>query len=130
VGFGLSFGVCADASVFSGISAAISGTLNNATLKWQLQTSNDTPIDTTTGRGECAYTSAATKWTDCVYNTLTNGAISSTVATFNYNFSQFSGGVPVSTVDKNELIGVQWQIECGSGSTCAIDILIDDVKLR
>jgi hypothetical protein len=129
VGFGLSFGVCGNAASFTGISATIGGSLNNAALKWQLQTSNNTPIDAATGKGECAFASPDTIWSDCVYNTATVSNVSTTVGTFSYPFSQFSGGKPVTTVDKNEIIGVQWQLECASGSTCSsVNISIDDVK--
>ena len=103
--------------------------MSNATLKWQLQTSNDTPIDTTTGRGECIFGSAATKWTDCVYNGLTITPVNTTPATLNYPWSQFTGGKPLTTVDKNELIGFQWQLECAQSSGCSnINITFDNVK--
>jgi hypothetical protein len=131
VGFGLSFDICGDASAFAGISAVIGGTLSNAALKWQLQTSNDTPIDSTTGRGECAYSPPEEKWTDCGYNGLTITGVSTTVNTYSYTWGQFTGGKPVTTVDKNEIIGLQWQVECPSGgSSCTIDITIDDVKFH
>jgi hypothetical protein len=127
VGFALTMGVCADASAFSGISAVIGGTLNNATLGWQLETSNDTPMDTSTGRGKCAYTSTS-PWNDCGYNSVTVSGVAATAATFKYSWSQFTGGKPVTTVDTNELLGLQWQFECKVGGGCSIDITIDDVK--
>ena len=129
VGFGLTFNICGNASAFSGISALIGGSLGNATLVWQLQTNNDTPIDTTTGRGKCTYTTGS-MWTDCGYNSFTipGSSVSSTPATLRYAWSQFTGGKPVATVETNEIIGTQWQLECRSGGTCTVDITIDDVK--
>ncbi len=40
---------------------------------------------------------------------------------------QDNGGKPIATVDATEIIGTQWQLECRSGSTCTVDITIDNV---
>ena len=129
VGFGLSFSICGNASAFTGISASIGGTLGNATLVWQIQTDNDTPINTSTGKGRCAYPSG-TMWNDCGYNSYTfaSGSVPSTPTTFNEAWSQFTGGKPVTTIEANEIIGTQWQLECRTGGTCNVNITIDDVK--
>jgi hypothetical protein len=135
MGFGLSFNICGDATATfggtnAGVSAAMGGTLNNAALKWQIETSNDAPIDTTTGRGECAYTSESSKWSDCMYNTV-NVSLPSSVSTLSYTWSQFTGDKPVTSVDKNEIIGLQWQVECPfGGSSCAIDITFDEINFH
>jgi hypothetical protein len=68
-----------------------------------------------------------------VYNGLTivSGVALRSVSTASYTWSQYTGGKPVTTVDKNEIIGMRWQIECPSGgSSCVIDITLDDIKFH
>jgi hypothetical protein len=59
---------------------------------------------------------------------VTISGVAAPAATFKYAWSQFTGGKPVTTVDTNEILGLQWQFECKVGGGCSIDITIDDVK--
>ncbi len=126
-GFGLAFAPCTNASAYSGISSMIGGTMGGSTLKFMMQTAQTAPVDAAANRGECPFTSEATKWSDCVFNRVTVSGVTTTVATFSFTWSQLNGGTPVSTVDPTKLLGVQWQFECASGSTCTIDVTIDNV---
>lgn len=44
-----------------------------------------------------------------------------------YTSSQLTGGIPISPVDETEFLGLQFQLEGGSGSTCSVDVTLDDI---
>jgi len=127
-GFGLAFTPCSDATAFASISSSILGSLGGAVIKLQLQTSRNLPIDAQSTRGECAYTSASTMWDNCGFNTIAMSGVASTAKAFSYTFAQLTGGKPITPTDPTELVGIQWQFECGTGSNCVVDITLDDVR--
>ncbi len=127
-GFGLWFTACSDATAFDGISFDISGNVGtSAKITVALQTHSDYPINTVDMKGGCAFASAATQYTDCVYPTVTKdvpeGGGTVTVA-----WSEFAGGKPVATGDASEIVGIQWSFAWAMGSTAyPIDVDVDNV---
>jgi hypothetical protein len=130
VGFGLALEGCFDASVWHGISASIAGSVGSfGFLKVAVQTSKNTPLDITPGKGECTFTSQSTEWTECGYNSVAVSGVSATAKTFSYTWSKFTGGLPVDPVDPTEIVGIQFQFECSlsASSACAIDVTLDNI---
>lgn len=120
-GFGMAFDTCVDATAFTGIQFDLWGT--SSSTVFQIQTSEDQNMDygdpkatcDTAVSGECAIPQARIQ------------TVSETQTAVQLPFADFSGGVPVATVSTNQLIGLQWQFECGAAEGCPVDVRIDNV---
>jgi hypothetical protein len=135
-GFVLWFGPCvnattvADSGVVNGaMNLSIGGSLGNATLKFQVQSQEDYPVDTTNTKGACLYSSCATKFSDCVSPTDTLTTLAATPTNTTFPWSAFVGGVPKATTTGDGLLGLQFQYECQVNSPCMVDMTIGAIVL-
>lgn len=127
VGFGMWFGPsCSDASAFDGISFAIGGDGGNTQIQVQVQMSRDYPIDAANNKGECEFTDEETKWSECTNNATTIEGVNATQQEYQLGWEEFQGGTPITPLDPTELLGIQWQFNCGSAD-CPLDVVLDDV---
>jgi hypothetical protein len=120
-GYGLYFTSCLDATAYDGVSLVVSGNLGGGTLSLQAQTNNDYPINVTSQKGACAG-----DWASCANNESTI-AVTTTPALVEVPWAQFTGGEP-SAMEPNELLGLQWQVECNSTTSCAVDLTLGAVR--
>jgi len=127
-GFGIWFAGCLDASSYDSISFDVTGDVGAAaTLTIGLQINSDQPIDTTNMKGSCAFTSEATKYSECVIPVATVD-VPAGGGTVTVPFSEFAGGKPVATSDGSELLGIQWSFAWAAGDTAYnVDVTIDNV---
>lgn len=120
-GFGMAFDTCVDATAFTGIQFDLWGA--SVSTVFQIQTSEDQNLDygdpkavcDTAVSGECAIPASRIQ------------TVMADQTTIQLPFAEFSGGVPVPTVSENQLIGLQWQFECGNAEGCPVDVRIDNV---
>ncbi len=125
-GFGLWFPdltpSCSDASLYTGISFELSGTVGNVEIQVQLQHRANYPIEGE--KGACPFTDEATKWDVCTNNRVILNGQTGVVA---LPFAEFTGGLPEATLNPAELLGIQWQLNCGPEGDCTPDLTIDNV---
>lgn len=123
-GFGMGFTPCIDATGFSGIQFDLWGTAG--TTKFQVQTSEDQNKDYGDARATCDSAVSG----ECQIPYLQIADLPTTPTTLTFAWADFSGGNPVPTVSTNQLLGLQWQFECGGGDGCPVDIHIDNVTFH
>jgi hypothetical protein len=119
-GFGFWFGPCTDASAYSGVTFNIGGSSGETQIIFQVQTSRNYPIDDANSKGECVGS-----WGDpCASNeveiTVPDGGGVVQVA-----WAELTGGLP-EAIDATELLGIQWQFNCGDAA-CDVAVTLDDV---
>lgn len=132
-GFGFWFGpACNNASGYTGISFTLKGDMGNTQLEVQMQSSRNYPIDTANKKGECDWgTDATTKWSVCVSNTKKFSTLAVTAdaaTTVQIPWAEFTGGKPVDPLNAGEILGMQWQFNCGTEAACTPSVTLDDVK--
>jgi len=124
-GFGLWFpnltAACSDASQYTGISFDLTGEVGNVEIQVQLQHKANYPIEG--DKGACPFTSDDTKWDECTNNSLTLEGQSGTIE---LPFTDFTGGMPEDTLNPAELVGLQWQFNCGDAE-CTPDLILDNI---
>lgn len=137
-GFVLWFGPCVDASKVldmdsasntTGVDFSLGGSLGGARLKVQMQTHADYPVDVANHKGGCLYPTCATQWTACVGPTLTVAAVSPAPSLVTVPWANFTGGLPVATTRGSGVVGLQFQLECVAGTTCAVDLRLGAIVL-
>jgi len=128
-GFGFWFGPCVDASAYPGVTFVLDGTNGPTEVLIQVQSSRNYPYDRDANKGECSGT-----WSDgCASNEAELVLDEDTVLPlpFDVAFADLSGGQPidwsVEGVDATELLGVQWQFNCGD-EVCDVDMYLDDLN--
>lgn len=89
-----------------------------------LQTASNYPIGG--ARGGCMYDSEDEKWSVCTNNFMELTEPLSGLTHVVIGWDEFGGGSPVSSVDPTELLGVQFQFNCGA--TCDIDVVLADLS--
>jgi hypothetical protein len=127
-GFGLYFAHCSDASAFTGVQFDISGDVGaSGMLNFLVQTNETYQIRTGEMKGACAWTEA-TEYSACVPPGKMI-AVTDTTQTLTIPWTDLMGGVPVSTVSSNQLIGLQFQFAWTDGGTpYDVNVTIDNVR--
>jgi hypothetical protein len=125
-GLALDFDTCSDASDYAGIAVTLQGSVGVGQFYLQLETRRNMPNDDPDGH--CVYTSEASKWEDCGYNYVAITDLTDTAKVYEFPWSQFTGGKPITPVDATELLGMQFQFECTTSSSCPIDVTLTDVR--
>ncbi len=124
-GFGLWFPdlteACSDASQYAGISFDLTGEVGDVEIQVQLQHKANYPIEG--DKGGCEFTSDDTKWDECTNNFVT---LEGQDGTIQLPFADFTGGQPEDTLNPAELVGVQWQFNCGDAA-CTPDLILDNI---
>jgi hypothetical protein len=121
-GFGFWFGPCVDASAYRGITFTLGGEHGETQLIFQVQTSKNYPIDTENDKGECTGS-----WSDgCASNEVEIEEVPEEPTVIEVLWGELSGGEPETTVSSNELLGIQWQFNCGD-DPCTPNITLDDI---
>jgi len=120
-GFGMSFDICVDATAFTGIQFDLWGT--STSTVFQIQTSEDQNKAYDDPKAVCDVAVSG----ECAIPASRIQTVMTEQTTVQLPFADFSGGVPVSTVSTNQLIGLQWQFECGNAEGCPVDVRIDNV---
>jgi hypothetical protein len=134
-GVGLYFGPNggSDASAFSGFAFDISGSLGGATVDVQMQMTPDYPLKES-NKGTCDYVTAGYDSTS-MWNYCTNphvelssilAELTTTPATVKVPWSLLIGGNPVPEIDPTQLLGIQFQFNCGSPD-CVVNINLDNI---
>jgi hypothetical protein len=116
---------CTDASEYDGVKLSISGD-SSVSASIQMESSEDYPVDPSANKGECAFTSCDTMWSECMppRTTLTVTADATEVE---LPWANFTGGLPVDTFTPNQLVGVQYQFECQADADCAVNLTLGSV---
>jgi hypothetical protein len=125
-GGGLSFDQCINTSVYTGVQFTLGGTTSGCTLKLQVQTFDEKPVDQGGGCAASCYVLPSV--------TLTSIASPSTPTTV--HFSDLTGGLPATAAGiEKEIIGLQWQFESpppvgdgGQPNCTGISLTIDSVS--
>jgi len=121
-GYGLYFGpACNDASRLSGISFELGGEIGNAEVVLQLQQKSNYPVEAT--KGGCMYESEDTKWSECTNNFFTLEG----TGVFEVTWDQLTGGTPEATLNPGELMGLQFQFNCGDEGECPVAVTVDNI---
>lgn len=123
-GWGLWFGVCTNASRWSGIRFTMGGDLGvSGELAFQVQTNNNYPIDISNSKGACAGA-----WGEgCDSGTYIVEEFPAEPAPIEVPWSSLTGGAP-NELEPAELLGLQWQFNCAEGDSCELDVIIDVVE--
>ncbi len=131
-GFGFYFGPNqgSDASKYTGFAFSLAGSLGNSAVDVQMQMTDDYPLNSN-NKGKCDYITAdAGQWVYCKnpHASLTAllPSVTATAQTAQIPWTSLAGGNPVSAVDPTQLLGIQFQFNCGSAA-CAVDITLDDL---
>jgi hypothetical protein len=106
----------------------LTGNLGGSQVKIQVQTAADYPVDTANMKGACLFTDCSAKWSQCAGPTATMGNIPSTALT-SLAWSKFTGGSPTATTNGDGVVGLQFQWECGTSPSCAVDVQIGTIVL-
>jgi len=106
----------------------VSGTLDGASFNVQFRSSEALPIDDTAQIGECVWSSASTKWSDCKNPSFTPDTVG--VGTLVLPFTDFAGGVPVDSLDPSGLLGLQLQFGCGAAAGCEVELVLDQLRFE
>ena len=118
---------CLDASAFTGVQFAISGSVTGCSLQYNTAFSQDAWTMNGDTRAACSGTSAS-----CYPPYETIAGLGSTVTTMKVPFSGpgVIGGAPLTTVDPTRLTGFFWQfvVPAGISPNCVADVHIDDVS--
>lgn len=128
-GMVLWFGPCVDASMFGGLAFDVSGELFGAELAVKLQTHENYPIDLVNAKGGCAYTSEASKWSECVPPAYPITATTAEPSQVSLLWSDFVSGTPHDSVAPEGIVGVELQFNCPSDVDCAMDLRIGELRL-
>jgi len=124
-GYGLYFGpACNDASRLAGITFELGGDVGNSEVVVQLQQKSNYPIEAT--KGGCEFSSEAEKWNECTNNFFTLEG----TGIFELTWDQFVGGTPEATCNPVELLGIQFQFNCGSEGECPVAVTLDNITFR
>jgi hypothetical protein len=135
-GIGFYFGPnCgSDACAYSGIAFDISGTSTAGDLDIQVQMTPDYPLNDNS-KGTCDYAAAdAGKWVYCtnphvlLSTVLTGGvsALTATPQTVKVPWDKLVGGNPVGPIDCHQLLGIQFQVTCGT-TACTLNVTLDNL---
>lgn len=128
-GFGFWFGPCQDASPFEGVQFTLSGSITGGSVAVQLQTEKNYPVDTANTKGDCVAPEGVDAWDFCKSNSY---AVPALDAASGYNYyipwAQFTGGAPDATLNPNQLLGVQFQTNCGPDAECPVDLMLHDLR--
>jgi len=137
-GFVLWFGPCVDASkviemdgaqATTGMNFSIGGSLGGARFKFQVQSSEDYPVDMPNMKGACLFPTCDSRFTACVSPTVTLLTLPPTPTLTSFPWSGFVGGMPVATTTGAGVVGLQFQFECISSSSCAVDLRLGAIVL-
>jgi hypothetical protein len=139
VGLVFWFGPCVDLSTLAdgttttGLELVMGGDLAGATLKLQVQTEKNYPVDTVNTKGSCMFDDCATRWDVCVPPTATFSIIPEAANPedpLEFTWDEFIGGAPEASTNGAGVVGLQFQFECsGSETECAIDITLQNITL-
>ena len=121
-GFGMGFNTCVDATAYSGIQFDLWGSATGAVF--QIQTSEDQSKEYNDPKATCDTAVSGT----CSVPQARVAEVATAQTTLQFPWADFSGGSPVPTVSTNQLIGLQFQFECGASEGCPVDVRIDNVK--
>lgn len=122
-GYGLYFGpACNDASRLSGIAFDLGGEIGNAEVVLQLQQKSNYPIET--DKGGCEFSEEAEKWNECTNNSF----IIDGTGPFELTWDNFTGGKPEATLNPVELMGLQFQFNCGEEADCPVAVTLDNIR--
>ena len=137
-GIGFYFGPnCgSDACAYSGFSFDISGTTTAPDMDIQVQMTPDYPLNDNS-KGTCDYAAAdAGKWDFCtnphaLLSTLLTGGVSALTSTpqtvkVPWGGDKLVGGNPVGPIDCHQLLGIQFQVKCGTAA-CTLNVTLDNL---
>jgi hypothetical protein len=118
LGFGLGFGMCVDASAYTGIQFTITGDIGDCSLAFSPQFSEDNSVTDDPMFGSCTAASCFPP---------ASGPIGT--GTTVVEFANVAGGAPVTTVDPRALTGVQWQMVAPTDgvSSCSANFAVTDI---
>lgn len=119
-GFGIYFNNCVDASAYAGVKFDISGTVTGCPM-FYVQIFREDVANAINPMGSCTASSC--------YAPEAQVTVTSTIVTTSISFAAMLSGAPVPTVDKQYLIGVQWQFNVPAKATvdCVATVTIDNV---
>ena len=111
-----------------GLSFETGGTLVGMNFTLAVQTDADYPIDVGSGKGSCAFTSCATKESECRFPSVPVPVPSDFLL---YNgLSEFKGGSPEDSVSYGSaILGLKFDLQCNQDiADCAVDFTLGMVK--
>jgi hypothetical protein len=118
---------CTDASAFGGLSVTVGGTPGGSVLQLQVQTNGNYPISPSDSKGACDFLDCATKWSECV-PPMTSIPVTDTQVKNDLTWSSFTGGLPNAAITPNDLVGLQFQLECQADVDCVVDVAISGIN--
>lgn len=121
------FGPCVNATAFTGLTFPITGDLGGARMLVKAQTSPDYPVDVTNSKGKCEYPREADKQDTCQQPAVAIDAIEENPLVLEW--AEFTGGVPLATVDPAQLLGFEVQFQCQAAEgACEVDVTLGTVN--
>lgn len=124
------FGPCVNASAFEGIQFLASGSLGGGQLLFKVQTNANYPVDVANQKGACQYPRESTKWSDCLPPMVTLSTLGAEPVLFSLPWGAFAGGKPSASVTPEDLVGLEVQFQCTSGSACTVDAALGTMLLQ
>jgi len=121
-GFALYFNgpACVDASAYTGVSFALTGDLGGCTLLFSFSYADDLAASVEPTRGLCTDS-------NCYPSEY---AIDVSATSVNFSDAQSVPGMPVSPVNIQKLIGVQWELVPPGDTSCTASFTVADVKFQ
>jgi hypothetical protein len=124
-GIVLWFGPCVDGSTYSGVQFPMTGELGTATLLVKMQTSPNYPVDVRNTKGQCPFMRDADKYTECQQPFASLTALEDPMS---FEWTDFTGGVPVADLDPAQLLGFELQFQCQGMAECPVDVTVGNVS--
>jgi hypothetical protein len=111
---------CVDASAYTGVSFSLAGDLGSCTLLLSFSYAEDVAVTADPFRGSCTDS-------NCYPSEY---AIDISTTSVNFADAQSVPGMPVSPVDTQQLVGVQWELVPPGDTSCSAAFTLSNVKFQ
>jgi hypothetical protein len=122
---------CLDASMYTGITFTMGGTLGGTSAKFQVQTDETYPVDVTNSKGACLFTDCDAKWEQCMGPTATL-TVPEAPEAITLPWSEFPDGTTpqgAAPLTADGIVGIQFQFDgCVTDAGCPIDVTIGNLS--
>ncbi len=130
-GFGLYFSTCSNLSKYTGVSYKVKGNAATTSAILQVPTNVDYPWQPmpTLMKGACSVPDASMATSLCLAPNKSE-PVTMTETTVTVAFTDLAGGMPTTTADPTQVLGIQWALPWMPPATAyAADITVSDITL-
>lgn len=123
------FDGCHDGIDNLGFQFPLAGDLGATKLMMSILFNADYPIDSSSGKGACAFTSCETKSSECKAPSFEIRAADLASSLQYVGWSSFTGGAPEdSMLSPTELLGMQFELRCLQDTDCLVSLTFGRIR--